>query len=46
MAKKEKDINAIKSSRIDSRPFAEISEYKVLRRSKKKKRINNGIVIA
>lgn len=42
MAKKEKDINAIKSSRIDSRPFAEISEYKVLRRSKKKKRINRS----
>ena len=42
MAKKEKDINAIKSSRIDSRPFFEISEYKVLRRSKKKKRINRS----
>ena len=42
MAKKEKDINAIKSSRIDSRPFSEISEYKVLRRSKKKKRINRS----
>ena len=43
MAKKEKiDINELKSKRIDSRPFSEISEYKVLRRSKKKKRINRS----
>ena len=43
MAKKEKvDINELKSKRIDSRPFSEISDYKVLRRSKKKKRINRS----
>ena len=42
MARKEKDINAIKSRRIDSRPFAEISNMKVMRRSKKKKRINRS----
>lgn len=42
MAKKEKNLNEIKSKRIDSRPFSEISEYKVLRRSKKKKRINRS----
>ena len=42
MAKKEKDLNEIKSKRIDSRPFDEISEYKILRRSKKKKRINRS----
>lgn len=42
MARKEKDINAIKSRRIDSRPFSEISNMKVMRRSKKKKRINRS----
>lgn len=42
MARKEKDINAIKSRRIDSRPFSEISDYKILRKSKKKKRINRS----
>ena len=36
MAKKERDINAIKSKRIDSRPFSEISALKVRHRSKKK----------
>lgn len=41
--KKEKlDINEIKSRRIDSRPFSEISEYKLLRRSKKRKRVNRS----
>ena len=41
--KKEKiDINELKSRRIDSRPFSEISDLKVLRRSKKKKRINRS----
>lgn len=44
MAKrKEKDLNEIKSRRIDSRPFDEISEMKVRRRSKKKKRINRSV---
>ena len=42
MAKKERDINAIKAKRIDSRPFSEISDLKVKRRSKKKKRINRS----
>ena len=43
MAKKDRvDINELKSKRIDSRPFSEISDYKVLRRSKKKKRINRS----
>ena len=40
--KKEKlDINEIKSKRIDSRPFSEISDLKIHRRSKKKKRIKS-----
>ena len=43
MAKKEKDLNEIKSRRIDSRPFSEISDMKVRRRSKKKKRINRSL---
>ena len=43
MAKKEKlDINERKSRNIDSRPFSEISNFKVTRRSKKKKRINRS----
>lgn len=42
MARKEKDLNEIKSRRIDSRPFSEISALKVSRRSKKKKRINRS----
>ena len=43
MAKKEKlDINERKSRKIDSRPFSEISNFKVTRRSKKKKRINRS----
>lgn len=43
MAKKEKlDINERKSRKIDSRPFSEISNLKVTRRSKKKKRINRS----
>ncbi len=42
--KKEKlDRNERKSQRIDSRPFAEISELKVRMRSKKKKRINRSL---
>ena len=42
--KKDKlDINEIKSRRIDSRPFSEISDLKVHRRSKKKKRINRSL---
>lgn len=42
-AKKEKvDINEIKSRRIDSRPFSEISDLKIHRRSKKKKRVNRS----
>ena len=41
--KKEKvDINEIKSRRIDSRPFSEISDLKIQRRSKKKKRVNRS----
>lgn len=41
--KKDKlDINELKSKRIDSRPFSEISNLKVQRRSKKKKRINRS----
>ncbi len=40
---KEKDINAIKARRIDSRPFSEISDLKVKRKSKKKKRINRSL---
>ena len=41
--KKEKvDINEIKSRRIDSRPFSEISDLKIHRRSKKKKRVNRS----
>ena len=41
--KKEKlDINEIKSKRIDSRPFSEISDLKIHRRSKKKKRVNRS----
>ena len=36
------DLNGIKSKRIDSRPFSEISEYKLLRRSKKRKRVNRS----
>lgn len=43
MAKKERDINAIKSRRIDSRPFAEISDLKIKHKSKKKKRINRSL---
>ena len=43
MARKEKDLNAIKAKRIDSRPFSEISELKVKRHSKKKKRINRSL---
>lgn len=43
MAKKQKDLNAIRSRHIDSRPFAEISELKVHRRSKKKKRLNRSL---
>ncbi len=43
MAKKDKiDINEKKSRKIDSRPFSEISNSKVTRRSKKKKRINRS----
>ncbi len=43
MARKDKvDINELKSKRIDSRPFSEISDLKVQRRSKKKKRINRS----
>ncbi len=43
MAKKETiDINEKKSRKIDSRPFSEISNLKVTRRSKKKKRINRS----
>ena len=42
MARKERDINAIKSKRIDSRPFSEISALKVRHRSKKKKRVNRS----
>ncbi|MDD4211866.1 MAG: carbohydrate ABC transporter permease [Bacilli bacterium] len=42
MAKKEKDYNAIKARRIDSRPFSEIGAYTVLLRSKKKKRVNRS----
>ena len=42
-AKKDKvDINEIKSRRIDSRPFSEISDLKIHRRSKKKKRVNRS----
>ena len=41
-AKEKKDINEIKSKRIDSRPFAEISDLKIHRRSKKKKRVNRS----
>ena len=40
---KERDLNAIKAKRIDSRPFSEISDFKVLRKSKKKKRINRSL---
>ena len=41
--KKDKlDINEIKSKRIDSRPFSEISDLKIQRRSKKKKRVNRS----
>ena len=40
--KKKPDANEIKSQRIDSRPFSEINEFKLLRRSKKKKRINRS----
>ena len=40
---KERDLNAIKARRIDSRPFSEISDFKVLRKSKKKKRINRSL---
>lgn len=41
--KKDKlDMNELKSKRIDSRPFSEISNLKVQRRSKKKKRINRS----
>ena len=40
--KEKKDINEIKSKRIDSRPFAEISDLKIHRRSKKKKRVNRS----
>lgn len=36
--------NAKKARHIDSRPFAEISNMKVMRRSKKKKRINRSRV--
>ncbi len=43
MARKERDINAIKSKRIDSRPFSEISALKVKHRSKKKKRVNRSL---
>ena len=43
MARKEKDLNATKAKRIDSRPFSEISELKVKRHSKKKKRINRSL---
>lgn len=43
MAKKKLDINERKSRRIDSRPFSEISDLKVIRRSKKKKRINRSV---
>ncbi|MFA6627994.1 MAG: carbohydrate ABC transporter permease [Bacilli bacterium] len=42
MAKKEKNYNAIKARRIDSRPFSEINAYTVLFRSKKKKRVNRS----
>jgi len=41
--KKDRDLNAIKSKRIDSRPFSEISDFKVHRKSKKKKRINRSL---
>ena len=37
-----RDVNEIKSARIDSRPFSEISNSKVYRRSKKKKRVNRS----
>jgi len=40
---KERDLNAIKAKRIDSRPFSEISDFKVKRKSKKKKRINRSL---
>lgn len=41
--KKEKhDKNELKSQRIDSRPFSEINEYKLLRRSKIRKRVNRS----
>jgi len=43
MAKKDKDMNAIKAKRIDSRPFSEISNLKVYRHSKKKKRVNRTL---
>ena len=43
MARKERDINAIKAKRIDSRPFSEISALKVKHRSKKKKRVNRSL---
>lgn len=43
MAKTIEQINAIKSKRIDSRPFSEISDLKVKRKSKKKKRINRSL---
>lgn len=37
-----KDRNEIKSQRIESRPFSEISELKIRLRSKKKKRVNRS----
>ena len=40
---KDRDLNAIKARRIDSRPFSEISDFKVKRKSKKKKRINRSL---
>lgn len=38
-----KQANEKKSQRIDSRPFSEISESKIYRRSKKKKRVNRSL---
>lgn len=41
MTKKQK-LNERKSKAIDSRPFAEISAFKVMQRSKKRKRLNRS----
>ncbi|MDD3191551.1 MAG: carbohydrate ABC transporter permease [Bacilli bacterium] len=43
MAKEKLTKNDRKSLRIDSRPFSEISDYKIILRSKKKKRVNRSL---